>query len=290
MLSSADFQLTMNSEMPLSTHHLTKLFSGREVEDVETVDPRREDHDRRLQHLVRRRRVLDQLVERRLLDHLARRRREVAPDLEHARLGLGQLPRRNVVEHVGEALEQVLAARLERPLQHLRIGQREVRRAHRVDEAARREAQLLARLGVDALDLVDRAEQLVRNLQIGLADGVEDRVLAPFGRGEAAVLALLSAARRRGHAAEHLAPGLQPLRPGLRARAHQRHRIGRGAPARRSRTPAATRPGNGWPCLQLLGPEFHQHLLGAAHHQRPVLPVLERRDRARRFSVRRPCL
>ena len=146
MLSSADFQLTMNSEMPWSTHHLTKLFSGREVEDVEAVDPRREDHHRRLQHLVGRRRVLDQLVERRLLDHLARRRREVAPDLERAGLGLRQLPGRDVLEHVGEALEQVLAARFDRPLEHLRIGQREVRRAHRVDEAARREAQLLARL------------------------------------------------------------------------------------------------------------------------------------------------
>src|SRR5262249_7611067 len=35
--------------------------------------------------------------------------------------------------------------------------------------------------------------------------------------------------------------------------------------------------------LQALGPELHQHLLGAPHHQRPVLPILERRDCAVRF-------
>ena len=126
-----------------------EAFLGREVEDVEAVDPRREDHQRRLQHLVGRRRVLDQLVERRLLDHLAGRRRQVAPDLERARLGLRQLARRDVLEHVGEALEQILAAGLDRPLQHLRVGQREIGRAHRIDEAARREAQPLARLSVE---------------------------------------------------------------------------------------------------------------------------------------------
>ena len=93
-----------------------EAFLGREVEDVEAVDPRREDHDRRLQHFVSRRRVLDQLIKRRLPDDLAGRRREVSPDLEHAGLGLRHLPRRNVLQHIGEALEQILAARIERPL------------------------------------------------------------------------------------------------------------------------------------------------------------------------------
>ena len=202
----------------------------------------------RLQHLVGRRRVLDQLIERRLPDHLARCRREVAPDLEHARLGLRHLPGRNVLQHVGEALEKVLAARLDRPLQHLRIGQREVRRAHRVDEAPGREAQLLARCRIHALDLVDRAEQLVRHAQIGLADGVEERVLAPFGRCEAPVLPVrLPRLGRSGHSAQHLAPGLEPLGPGLSTGAHQGHRIGRGAAHRRSRTRAATRRGTAGP-------------------------------------------
>ena len=121
---------------------------------------------------------------------------------------------------------------------------------HCVDEAARREAQSLAHLRVDALDLVDRAEQLVRNLQVGLADGVEDRVFAPLGRGEAAVFLLGSG--RGGHPAEHLAPRFQPLRPRLRARAHQRHWIGR---RRHFPNPIAgcvqpvPKDGRGWPAF-----------------------------------------
>ena len=86
-----------------------------------------------------------------------------------------------------------------------------LRRRHGVDEALGRELQLLPRLGVEPLDLLDRAEQLVAQLQIALADGVEDRVLGPFGRGEAAVLDRLGLARRRhrGDPAEHLAPRLE---------------------------------------------------------------------------------
>ena len=88
--------------------------------------------------------------------------------------------------------------------------------------------------------------------------------------------------------AKHLAPHASDPGPGLRPRRHQRHRIGcRGLLAKAERR----RQGGMRPCrhrlplLHLLGPELHQHLLGAAHHQRPMLPVLERRHRARAFCV-----
>ena len=213
---------------------LHEAFLGRQVEDVEAVDPRREDDQRRLQHLVGGRRVLDQLVERRFVDDLARRHREVLAELERAALGLGDLPGGDVLEHVGEAAKQILAAALDRLLEHLRVGQREVGRAHRVDEAAGREFHPLAAFGVEPFDLVDRAEQFVGEREVGLADLVEQRVLAPFGRREAAVLGL---ALRRGLEADHPAPGLQALRPGVGAGAHQRHRVGgrSGAAAERGR-------------------------------------------------------
>ena len=51
MLSSADFQLTMNSDDALVDAPFDEAFLGRQVEDVEAVDPRREDHQRRFQHL-----------------------------------------------------------------------------------------------------------------------------------------------------------------------------------------------------------------------------------------------
>ena len=59
-----------------------EAFLRGQVEDVEAVDPRREDDQRGCHHLVGDRRIMDQLEERRFMDHLARRRGEVAADLE----------------------------------------------------------------------------------------------------------------------------------------------------------------------------------------------------------------
>src|SRR4029450_280656 len=129
-------------------------------------------------------------------------------------------------------------------------------------EALRREAQFFARRLVDALDLVDRSQELVRHAQIGLANGVEDRVLAPFGSGKASILALLLFRRRSGHAAEHLAPGLEPLRPGLRARAHQRHRVGRRGALLPAESARARRPTGKWlGLLHGFGRETQQRLV-----------------------------
>ncbi len=139
---------------------------------------------------------------------------------------------------------------------------------------------------VDAVDLVDRAEQLVRYPQIGLADGVEDRVLAPFGRGEAAVLALGFAAGGAAVTPPSILPQVSsPLAQACAPARHQRHRVARAAVLAEAERAAATKPGNGWSFFRLSAQIFHQHLLGAAHHQRPMLPVLERRDRARSFRV-----
>ncbi len=204
-----------------------EAFLRREVEDVEAIDPGREDDDRRLQHVRRGRRVLDQLVKWRSAHDLAGRGRQVAADLERPRAGLRQLPGRDVAEHVRQTLQQVLAAAVDGPLQDLRVSQCEVRRAHRIDEAARRETQPLPHLGVDIVDLVDRPKQLVGDLQVGLSNGVEDGVLAPLGGGEAAVLALGGVAGRRGRdSAQHLAPGFKALGPGLRPCGHQACRVG----------------------------------------------------------------
>src|SRR4249919_2866022 len=120
---------------------------------------------------------------------------------------------------------------------------------------------------------------------IGLADRVENRVVAPFRGGEPAILALLFVRRRRSrHPAKDLAPGLEPFGPGLRSCTHQCHRIARRdrftEPKRRN-WPERLEIGHRLVGFQPVGPELHQHLLGAAHHQRPVLPVLQRRVRAR---------
>jgi hypothetical protein len=88
--------------------------------------------------------VLDQLVERVCLTTLPGVTAMLRPTSNAPGSVWVSWPFEMSLEHVLEALEQALALGLDRPLEHLRIGQREVGRAHRVDEALGREAQLLA--------------------------------------------------------------------------------------------------------------------------------------------------
>ena len=66
-------------------------FFRREVEHVEFVDPGRHDQQRALEHLLGRRRILDELHQVVLEDDLAGRGREIASDLEHRGIGLPDL-------------------------------------------------------------------------------------------------------------------------------------------------------------------------------------------------------
>jgi hypothetical protein len=70
---------------------LDEGFVGREIEDVELVDPGRHDQDRPLEHARGRGRVLDELHQLIFEDHLAGRDREIAADLEHRGAGLADL-------------------------------------------------------------------------------------------------------------------------------------------------------------------------------------------------------
>ena len=197
------------------------------------------------------------------MDHLARGGGKVAADLERVLAGVAQLARADVIEHVPEAGKQVFAPRFHGPLEHQGIGQREIGRAHRVEEALRCELHSGAGRVVKPLQFLGAFHQLRRNRQIGLADGVEQRIVVPFGGREAAV----GATGRRLSGTEHLAPGGKPLAPRLRARRKQRHRVGQ-----------RSRRAGGFGRIEPLGPALQKHLLRAAHDRSPMLPVLERRN------------
>ena len=206
-----------------------------EVEDVELVDPRRHDQQRRLVDLLGRRRVLDELDQLVLEHDLARRGRDVLADLEGLHVGLADrelaLAALEVGQQVLQALDQVLALALDRRLHDLRVGQGEVGRRHRVDELARIELDLLRRLVVDALDLLDRALQPARGEQVGLLEVVEHDLVLPGRIGEALV-----ALGRLGDRLDRLA----------------HHALGRDLPQ-----------------LHVLGPELHlrlQQLVGIGQH------------------------
>ena len=163
-----------------------------QIENVELVDPRRDDQQRPPLHGFGRRRVLDQLDQIVLVDDLARRRRDVLADLERRHVGHADmqpaLAALEIVEQVLQPVQQVLAAAFDRRAQHLGIGHHEIRRRQRVDELARIEIDLARGALVEPFDLLDRALHPARGQQIALLDEVEQRVVAPRLVAKAAVL------------------------------------------------------------------------------------------------------
>ena len=164
---------------------LDEAVLGLQIEDVELVDPGRHDHQRPPVYLLGRRRVLDQLHQVGLEHDLARRRRDVAADLE--RVEVGHLDREpalaalEILQHVLEAAQQVLAAGLEGQPQDLGIGRDEVRGRHHLDELARVELELLLGLVVQPVLLAGDLQDVFGAQQVGLLDEVEQRVVVPGG-------------------------------------------------------------------------------------------------------------
>ena len=268
-----------------------------EVEDIEAVDPRREDHQRRFHHRVGGRRILDQLVERGFVHDLARRHRDVLAEHESAVVGVAQLPAPQVGKQVLHAAHQIVAARLQRPLHHHRVEQREIGRAGRLGDRPGGEAQLFAFLVRQALHAVDHLGNAFGEKQIGLVDQRIGRVRAPARVGEAPVRT-----RQVGFALGHRLPlGAEPvlsehLLPQRHAFLHQRllprrigerHLavpvIGHAHPARRIEI-----GGEGLRIAQLLGLVFEPHALQLRPDFGPVLHVFGFQRRAGgRFGQRR---
>ncbi len=160
-----------------------------EIEDVEAVDPGREDDQRGRHHRVGGRAVLDQLIQRGLVDDLARGDRDVLAQLEGAGIGVAQLPAAQIGQQMLHPLDQIVAPRLERALKHHRIGQREIGRARRLGYRPGGEAQLLALVGGQALDPVDHLANTLSQEQISLMQQREGRVRAPARIGKTAITA-----------------------------------------------------------------------------------------------------
>ncbi len=166
-----------------------EAFLRSQVQNIETVDPRREDHQRRFVDLVGGGAILHELVERRFVHDLARRRGQVHAQLECLGIGVGQLPLLQIVDQVAHTLEQVLALGLDRAFQHYRIGENEVIRAHRVDQRSGREFQLFALLRCDTFDLLGCADKIFGHHQICLMQQGESRMRAPLLCCKATILA-----------------------------------------------------------------------------------------------------
>ena len=163
---------------------------GPQIEDVEFVDPGREDQQRPLIDLLRRRIVLQQFDHLVAEHHLAGRGGDILADLEGVgRLADGKLALAalDIVEQIVQTLDQILAVRLQRGAQHFGIGEEEIGGRDRVGELLGIEFDALARLVVEAVELGDRVLHPVGGQQIGLLDEVEDLVFLPVLVAEAPV-------------------------------------------------------------------------------------------------------
>src|SRR5438552_19102195 len=89
-----------------------------EIEDVEFVDPRRNDQQRRFAYVLCHRRVLDKLDHLVLENNLARRRRNIFAEPERIHIRHGNVEATfsalQIVKQIRQAAEQILAAGLDR--------------------------------------------------------------------------------------------------------------------------------------------------------------------------------
>ena len=164
-------------------------------------------------HGLGRGRVLDELDDVVLEDDLARRGRDVAADLEGLDVGLADLQDiarlLHVVDEVGHALHEVLAAGAQRLAQHHGIGEGKIRGRQRACQLLEVELGALARALVEALGIVEHVLEPARGDEIGLLPEVEVGVAAPLRIVEAIVagLGLGHGQRLRAHHALRGRPG-----------------------------------------------------------------------------------
>ena len=195
--------------MPLIHRPADEGILRAQIKDIVFVDPRRHDQQRALQHFFSGGRVLDQLHQIILIDNLARCHGDILAHLELAFIRHADaqipLPAFQVGQQIGQALQQILATRLRRAAQHFRIGQGEIRGAHRIHELAGVEFHLLRGFLIQPLGVMHQALHVARGKQITLPDEVEHFIFAPSLILEALILLVFR--DHVGRRLTHHAPG-----------------------------------------------------------------------------------
>ncbi len=149
------------------------------VHHIVLVDPGRDGQHRDLAHLLRGRRVLDQLDQAVAVDHLARRDRQVLAHLESA-VGHHAYPALLQVRHqVLHALQQVGPAGARDLFQHLGVRGGEIGGAQRVGVLLRPELGPLVQIGAHLLQPVGHIHHPLGGDEIDLLHQVKGQVLAP---------------------------------------------------------------------------------------------------------------
>ena len=178
-----------------------------QVENIEFVDPRRHDQQRRLVGLFGQRGVLDELHQVVFEHDRALRGGDILTDGELRIVGHadGELAfaALQIGQQVVQPVDQILALGFERRAQHFRIGCREIGRRHRVDPLSGKEFHLVGGAIVETFGFRDRFLDMLRGQQIGLLDEFEGGVFGPGRVLETPVARLGRNLRRRRSAADH---------------------------------------------------------------------------------------
>ena len=186
-----------------------------QIEDIELVDPGRNDQERFAVDRLGARLVLNELHHRGLADDRPGAGGDVAAHLEGVHVGLSgaqpvlRVP--DVFREPTQSAHQAFAPGLPHFAQHHRIGQREVGRREGVHDLTPDEVELVGAAPVEPFDPREAAPQPARVEQVGLLEEIEDRIVRPFRIPEP-VVARLGLDYRRGIPAHHPGGGGGPQR------------------------------------------------------------------------------
>jgi len=157
-----------------------------QVEDIELVDPRRNEQQRHGVGLRRHRRVMDELDEAVAIDDLAGSRGEVLARRERCGVGHAEPALAKIVQKVAEPVGDAAAARLPCLAKRRGIGRQKRGGAYRVEELPEMEDKPLPFVGINRLPL-GFLEKLFGKREIALLQQPEEGVLLPFRSVEAPV-------------------------------------------------------------------------------------------------------
>ena len=188
--ASGFFQLIMNTEKPCSTKEADETVLWLQIENVELVDPRRNEQQRDRIGLLGERRVLDELDEAVSVDDLPLRDGKVLSGRERFGVGHGHPTLAQIGNKVAQAVSHAAATRLQCLAKSRRVRRQKQGRTRRVDQLldVEHEAVPFGRIGNLALGFLAKLR----------SDGEITLLEEPGKTGAAPIRAPRSAGRLSG--------------------------------------------------------------------------------------------
>ncbi len=173
---------------------------GVQIEDVELVDPRRDDDDRHGVHRFGGRRVVDQFDQAVAENDLARRHRQILANGKGVGVDHLDVPRLDVAQEVLETAGEALAAGRHEAFHGHRVEPEEIVRGHHIEPLAQPERGAPAFLVRQAGGLEEHVLEAARERQVPLLDDVPGRCIGPDRIGETDIFRIGYDHVRRRHA------------------------------------------------------------------------------------------